>query len=97
MAIRSELQQELRRREARSDLLAWCTLALEAEGLKPAAHHKLLIQALSKVASGEIRRLMVLMPPGSAKSKYTSRLFVAWFLAGSEGPSARKRTLRAVF
>ena len=81
MSIRAELQEELRRRAARADLLAWCTLALEAEGFKPAAHHRLLIQKLAMVAAGKIRRLMVLMPPGSSKSKYTSRLFVAWLLA----------------
>jgi hypothetical protein len=33
------------------------------------------------VASGEIDRLMVLMPPGYAKSLYCSVLFPAWFLA----------------
>lgn len=34
----------------------------------PAAHHKLLIEKLEAVERGEIRRLMVFMPPGSAKA-----------------------------
>jgi hypothetical protein len=50
-------------------------------GYEPAAHHLLLIDKLEAVARGEITRLMVFMPPGSAKSTYTSILFPAWFLA----------------
>lgn len=46
----------------------------------PAAHHKLLIEKLEAVERGEIRRLMVFMPPGSAKSTYASVVFPAWFM-----------------
>ncbi|HYI84455.1 MAG TPA: phage terminase large subunit, partial [Acetobacteraceae bacterium] len=49
--------------------------------MKPAAHHRLLIRELEAVARGDTKRLMVLMPPGSAKSTYASDLFPAWFLA----------------
>jgi len=35
---------------------------------------------LEAVERGEIQRLMVLMPPGSAKSTYTSVLFPPWFM-----------------
>ncbi len=49
-------------------------------GFQPAAHHRLLIDALQKVESGEIERLMVCMPPGSAKSTYTSVIFPPWFM-----------------
>jgi predicted phage terminase large subunit-like protein len=42
----------------------------------------LLIDRLEKVARSEIDRLLVCMPPGAAKSTYTSVLFPAWFLAG---------------
>lgn len=76
-----------KRRLIRRDLAAWSTEALAPLGLKPAAHHKLLIQELEAVARGEIKRLMVLMPPGSAKSTYASDLFPAWFLA--QGPNRR--------
>ncbi|MBI0539774.1 hypothetical protein D9599_30225, partial [Roseomonas sp. KE2513] len=47
----------------------------------PAAHHRLLIRELQAVADGVHDRLMVFMPPGSAKSTYASDLFPAWFLA----------------
>ena len=49
-------------------------------GFKPAAHHRLLLDALERVERGEIERLMVCMPPGSAKSTYTSVVFPSWFL-----------------
>ena len=49
-------------------------------GYKFAAHHRLLLAELEKVESGETPRLMVLMPPGSAKSTYTSVLFPPWFM-----------------
>lgn len=49
-------------------------------GFKPAKHHVMLLQALEKIERGEIERLMVCMPPGSAKSTYTSVVFPSWFL-----------------
>jgi predicted phage terminase large subunit-like protein len=71
----------MRRRRMRSSLAEWSTEALRPLGLKPAAHHLLLIHELEAVARGETKRLMVLMPPGSAKSTYASDLFPAWYLA----------------
>jgi predicted phage terminase large subunit-like protein len=41
----------------------------------------LLLDRLEAVERGEIERLMVLMPPGSAKSTYVSTLFTPWYLA----------------
>src|SRR4029453_18933209 len=38
-------------------------------------HHLLWLDCLQRVEDGEIKRLMGLMPPGSAKSTYTSILF----------------------
>ena len=49
-------------------------------GFTPARHHKLLIEKLEAVERGEIKRLMVFMPPGSAKSTYGSVLFPSWYL-----------------
>lgn len=48
---------------------------------KLADHHALLCESLQKVESGEIPNLMVLMPPGSAKSTYVDVVFVPWFMA----------------
>jgi len=46
-----------------------------------AAHHALLLSKLQDVESGAIPNLMVLMPPGSAKSTYVDVVFVPWFMA----------------
>ena len=56
-------------------------------GFHPAKHHTLLIDALERVDRGEIERLMVCMPPGSAKSTYTSVIFPAWFLGRNPAKS----------
>lgn len=65
----------------RGDLASWCRLALCPAGFSPARHHLALIGELEAIASGENDRLMVWMPPGSAKSTYASHLFPAWFMA----------------
>lgn len=44
------------------------------------AHHLLWLECLQKVEDGEIKRLMGLMPPGSAKSTYSSVVFPTHFL-----------------
>lgn len=49
-------------------------------GFEPARHHKLLNEKLEAVARGEIKRLMIFMPPGHAKSTYASHMFPAWYL-----------------
>lgn len=49
-------------------------------GYKFAAHHRLLMSELEKVERGDVQRLMVFMPPGSAKSTYSSILFPPWFM-----------------
>jgi len=71
----------LHRRTIRKDLKAWCTEALSRVDLRPAQHHELLLDKLEAVERGDIDRLMVLMPPGSAKSTYVSTLFPPWYLA----------------
>ncbi len=61
------------------DLVGLHKLSLPARYI-PAEHHRLLIEKLEAVERGEIKRLMVFMPPGSAKSTYCSVLFPAWYL-----------------
>ncbi len=62
-------------------LSGWAAAALRPERQRPARHHQLLLEKLAAVGTGEIDRLMVLMPPGSAKSTYGSVIFPAWWLA----------------
>jgi predicted phage terminase large subunit-like protein len=44
------------------------------------AHHLLWLECLQKVADGKIKRLLGMMPPGSAKSIYTSVVFPTYYL-----------------
>jgi predicted phage terminase large subunit-like protein len=59
----------------------WSTHALARDGVRPAPHHLRMIEHLSAIARGDIDRLMLLLPPGHAKSTYATVLFPAWFLA----------------
>jgi predicted phage terminase large subunit-like protein len=72
----------LHRRAVRAQLTEWARHC----DLEPARHHRLLIEKLEAVSRGETDRLLVCMPPGAAKSTYTSVLFPGWFLA--QHPSA---------
>lgn len=46
-----------------------------------ARHHQLICDSLQAVAEGRIPNLMLLLPPGSAKSTYVDVVFVPWFMA----------------
>ena len=60
------------REKIRGSLHKWAMLALSPQGHAPAAHHLLLIRELEGLAVGRWDRLMLLLPPGSAKSTYAS-------------------------
>ena len=59
----------------------------------PAEHHKLLIESLEAVERGSIKRLMVFMPPGSAKSTFASVIFPVWFM----GRAKRRNVIVATY
>src|ERR1700744_1465617 len=69
------------RSRIRGTLRAWAEEALKDTGYSPAAHHLYLISQLEALAHGEYDRLMILMPPGSAKSTYASVIFPAWWFS----------------
>ncbi|WP_051311611.1 terminase large subunit domain-containing protein [Zooshikella ganghwensis] len=48
--------------------------------VEPAEHHQLINTTLEKVERGEIKWVMLFMPPGSAKSTYASVVFPTWFM-----------------
>src|SRR5215207_9009935 len=79
--IAQRLTEELHTRHLRASLTDWCRHVLADMGQEPAAHHLRLIEELEALTRGEFDRLMVAMPPGSAKSTYVSQLFVAWWLS----------------
>lgn len=90
----------LRRRRARKSLVDF-SQAIEIPGapvsddpdewlFKPvetavAVHHQIMMAALNEVAEGRLKRLMMMLPPGSAKSSYTSVVFPSYFLGRFEG------------
>lgn len=65
------------RRMARGRFVDFCRYMFPDE--PPAKHHEFLCSALDRVVSGDVRRLMIFMPPGSAKSSYTSVRFPPYY------------------
>ena len=57
------------------------------DNVTPAAHHDLLNGALQRLAdpADELDRLMVFMPPGSAKSTYGTVTFPTWYMGNNPG------------
>jgi hypothetical protein len=56
----------------RGSLRAWAEEVLKDTGYRLAGHHGFLITELEALSNGQYDRLMILMPPGSAKSTYSS-------------------------
>jgi predicted phage terminase large subunit-like protein len=69
---------------AEPGFIGFASHVLAEQEQQPARHHKALIAKLEAVSQGSCERLMVQMPPGSAKSTYASVLFPAYYL-GSQG------------
>ena len=43
-------------------------------------HHEIMAEAFERVAKGELKRLIINMPPRHTKSEFASYLLPAWFL-----------------
>jgi predicted phage terminase large subunit-like protein len=67
------------RSRLRGTLRAWAEEVLKKSGYRPAPHQLYLVSELENLARGRFDRLMILMPPGSAKSTYASIIFPAWW------------------
>ena len=69
-----------------TDLLPLCKQSLvafsiaEFHNYAPARHHRLIAKKLEAVERGEIKRLMIFMPPRHGKSMLASEFFPAWYL-----------------
>ncbi len=79
----------LRRRAIRSSLREWAVYRREKFGQKPALHHLVLLELVQRAVDQELvhpttgdpcANLMVLMPPGVAKSTYISMDTPPWYL-----------------
>jgi predicted phage terminase large subunit-like protein len=61
-----------------SRLLAYA--AYQWPGYRDAAHHRLIARKLEAVERGDVKRLMIFMPPRHGKSMLASEFFPAWYL-----------------
>lgn len=81
MTIQQRAALELYRRGVRASIAKWA----QHVGFIPAQHHLYIIERLEAAVRGEITRLAIFMPPGSAKSTYANKLLIPWYLA--QGPN----------
>jgi predicted phage terminase large subunit-like protein len=72
------LKELLRREEAMVSLASYIEYV---SGLKPPPHMKYVCDKLDAVARGDIKRLMISMPPGAGKSFVASHYFPAYYLS----------------
>jgi predicted phage terminase large subunit-like protein len=84
-------QELLRRRQARRKFTDFCRYIAPEE--PPAKHHEILCDVLDRVSDGVLRRVMVFMPPGSAKSTYGSVRFPAYYI----GKNTKKSLITASY
>jgi predicted phage terminase large subunit-like protein len=74
-----------------TDLLPLCRDSLigfaiaQYPSYAPAAHHRLIAQKLQAIERGELKRLMISMPPRHGKSMLASEFFPAWYLGRGKG------------
>lgn len=71
-------QELLKRRTARTRLIDFAQYTLST--YEEAGHHSLIAQRLEAVERGDIKRLMIFMPPRHGKSELASRRFPAWYM-----------------
>ena len=84
-----ELARESLARQARKSFASFAAFRQPME-FQPALHHRLICEALCALERGDIEgnRLMIFMPPGSAKSTYGSVLFPQYFFGRNPSLSA---------
>lgn len=63
---------------AHSRLIAYA--AYQWPGYRDARHHRMIARKLEAVERGEIKRLMIFMPPRHGKSMLASEYFPAWYM-----------------
>ena len=69
-----------------SDLLfftRWFFKIMNGKQFIVAPHHKVIADALTKVVSGEITRLIINIPPRYGKTELAVRMFIAWIMANN--------------
>ena len=78
LALLSELEEVRGKEESRTDFLTFVNRMWPA--FISGRHHKVMADAFERVANGELKRLIINMPPRHTKSEFASYLFPAWYL-----------------
>ncbi len=78
LSLLDELEDAEKKEAARQSFLGFISMAWPSfiEG----RHHKIMADAFERVANGELKRLIINMPPRHTKSEFASFLLPAWFL-----------------
>ena len=78
LGLIEELNEARAREGAQSDFLEFVKQVWPAfiEG----KHHRVMADAFNRIADGELKRLIINMPPRHTKSEFASHLFPAWYL-----------------
>lgn len=77
LLLLEELDDAEKKQDARDSFIGFVNKVWPAfiEG----RHHKIMADAFDRVASGDLKRLIVNMPPRHTKSEFASFLLPAWF------------------
>ena len=78
IALLNELEEAKDKEQSKDDFLTFVKRMWPA--FISGRHHKTMANAFERVASGELKRLIINMPPRHTKSEFASYLFPAWFL-----------------
>lgn len=94
--IESKRGQKVLRYQLENDFLRFCRYFFKnvtGDRMIVSPHHKLLAKTLTRVFNGEIKRLVINMPPGYTKTELAVVHFVAWCLA----KNSRSRFIHATY
>ena len=78
LADLEQLEELKNKKKAKSEFLAFTKMMWPS--FIGGRHHKIMAEAFERVARGELKRLIINMPPRHTKSEFASYLLPAWFL-----------------
>ena len=78
LALMEQLKDSKEKEQARENFLPFVNLMWPS--FIHGKHHEIMAEAFERVARGELKRLIINMPPRHTKSEFASYLFPAWFL-----------------
>ena len=78
LSLLDDLETSEKKERARSEFMGFVNFVWPAfiEG----RHHKIMANAFERVAKGELKRLIINMPPRHTKSEFASYVLPAWFM-----------------